>query len=113
MSSYKKEKLLIVKEAKRLLKKNALEYSYGKFVALTGICGYLFMAAKNSNFKEHLAYSIIEEDLVKYKPSDKGLAEYWWPPDLEHVPVRQEVLNKLIAEYSTPWYKRLFNLFKN
>lgn len=114
MSYHKKDKLLLVKKAKILLKKDALGVCYGKHIKLNGICGYLFRAAKNSNLKDHLACTIIEKDLVKYKPSDKSLGTYWWPLDLKHVRVRQEILIQLIEQYSTttPWYKRLLNYFE-
>ena len=115
MSYHKKDKLLLVKEAKRLLKKDALGDAYGKFVVLGGICGYINQAGKNLQLTDAKIYYTLRGDLLKYKPSGKRAGEYWWPTDLKHVPVRQEVLDKLIEQYSTttaPWYKRLFNYFK-
>lgn len=106
-----KGKLIILKFAKQLLKEDALAEAYGDLRILSGICGYLFRSAKELDINEYLVHCIMR-DLAKLRPEDKRISQYWWPCTLKYVPVRREILNKLIEYYSLPWYKRLFTTLK-
>ena len=112
MSLTNKEKVNILERAKTLLKQNQKDFLYGYY--LEGLCFFINRAACQSNYVER--YSSVKRDfpeLVKYKPDDCDYINYWWPKDLEHVAVREKVLDELIEYYGfTPWYKRLFNFFK-
>lgn len=114
MSLANKERVEILKRAKVLLKENEREFIKG-YPSLEGLCILINRAACQSNYANK--YSSTVKDfprLSQYKPDDYSFENYWWPRDLEHVAVREKVLDELIEYYSyTPWYKRLFNLFKN
>jgi len=113
MSLTNKERVEILKRAKVLLKENEREFING-YLFLEGLCFFINKAACKSKYAKR--YSNVVKDfpkLVKYKPDDCDYTNYWWPKDLGHVAVRERVLDELIEYYGfTPWYKKLFNLFK-
>ena len=102
-----KQKVEVLKEAKRLFKEAELKAAYNSYTFVEGLCYCLDQASLNLGFRHtDVSFSGLRR-MEYYKPIGKSWGEYWWPRTLEYVPTRRRVLDELIEYYSLPWYKRL------
>lgn len=111
-----KQKLEVVREAKKAYKKILEEGTYSV------ICARLGYALENRGIVSRewnsLTVQILLPELMKYKPLKLADESYdlWWPR--KDTKTRLEVFGKLEAEYiaqveaSLPWYTKLFNKIK-